>query len=124
MNEQPTIVLSWTRQSLTTFMKAWIVVSVCLASVVTAAPLLAPSPFVGTVFNDAIQVFVALVLIVLIARNAALNHGHVRIFWLLTTEAMSVWAISSSCCFLSDIFTHAQNLQIPLADTAGSFTTA
>src|SRR5258708_676063 len=123
MNEQPTIVLSWTRQSLTTFMKVWIVVSVCLASVVTAAPLLAPSPFVGTVFNDAIQVFVALVLVVLMARNAALNHGHVRIFWILTTVAMSVWALSSCCWFLSDIFTHAQSVDIPLADAAVFFKT-
>src|SRR5260221_13696488 len=101
MNEQPTIVLSWTRQSLTTFMKVWIVVSVCLASVVTAAPLLSPSPFVVTVFNDAIQVFVALVLIVLTARNAPLNHGHVLIFWMLTTVALRLWSLSSSCWFLS-----------------------
>src|SRR5258708_19493316 len=57
------------------------------------------------------------------ARNAALNHGHVRIFWMLTTVAMSVWALSSSCWFLSDIFTHAQNVDIPLADAAVFFKT-
>src|SRR5882762_1011024 len=123
MDEQPTIVLSGTRQSLTTFMKAWIVDSVCLASVVTAAPLLAPSAFFGTVFNDAIQVSVAVVLIVLMARNAALNHGHVRVFWILAAVATSVWALSSACWFLSDIFTHAQNVDIPLADAAVFFKT-
>src|SRR5258706_13477533 len=96
MDEQPTIVLSGTRQSLTTFMKVWIVVSVCLASVVTAAPLLAPSAFFGTVFNDAIQVSVAVVLTALMARNAALNHGHVRVFWILTAVATSVWTLSSA----------------------------
>ena len=116
MDKDSTIALPWARQSLTAFMKVWIVLSVCLAAIVTAAPLLAPSPFFGTIFNDAIQVFVSLVLISLFACNAFSNRGHVRVFWFLTSVAMSVWTLSSSCWFLSDIITHAQNVDIPLAD--------
>lgn len=118
MDEDSTIALSRTRQSLTAFMKVWIVLSVCLALIVTAAPLLAPSPFFGTVFNDAIQVLVSLLAIGLFARNAFSSRGHVRVFWFLTSVAMSVWTLSSSCWFLSDIITHAQSVDIPLADAA------
>jgi signal transduction histidine kinase len=123
MNQDPTIVLSGTRPSLTALMKVWIFFSVCLAVIAVAAPLLAPSTFFGTVFNDAIQVFVALLVIGLFARNATSNHGHVRVFWILTAVAMSVWALSSSCWFISDIITHAQNVDIPLADAAVFFKT-
>jgi len=118
MDEDRTIALPRTRQSLTAFMKVWIVFSVCLASIVIAVPFLAPSSFFGTIFNDAMQLFVCLLVISLFARNAILNHGHVRAFWFLMSVAMSVWALSSSCWFLSDILTHAQNVDIPLADAA------
>src|SRR5258708_22501596 len=99
MDKDSTIALPWARQSLTAFMKVWIVLSVCLAAIVTAAPLLAPSPLFRTVFNDAIQVFVSLVLIGLFACNAFSNRRHVRVFCFLTSVAMSVWTFSSSLRF-------------------------
>ncbi len=123
MDQVPTIALSGTRQSLTALMKVWMVFAVCLAVIVTAAPLLAPSTFFGTVFNDAIQVFVAVLVIGFFARNATSSHGHVRVFWILTTVAMSVWALSSSCWLISDVITRAQNVDIPLADAAVFFKT-
>ncbi len=118
MDKDPTTALPGTRRSLTAFMKVWIIFSVCLAAIVIVAPLLAPSPYFGTVFNDAVQVTVAILVIGFFARNATLSYGHVRVFWILTSVAMSVWALSSSCWFVSDILTHAKNVDIPLADAA------
>jgi len=118
MNADTTTALLRARQNLTPLMKVWIVLTVCLAVIVTAAPWFAPSPYFGTVFNDAIQVFVALLVVGLLARNAVLNHGHVRVFWFLTSVAMFVWALSSSRWFVSDILTHAQSVDIPSADAA------
>ena len=118
MQADPTTALFNARHSLTPLMKVWIVLSVCVAVIVTAAPWFAPSPYFGTVFNDAVQVFVAFLVVGLFARNAMLNRGHVRVFWFLTSVAMFVWAASSSCWFVSDILTHAQSVDIPLADAA------
>jgi len=120
MDENHKSALPRTRQSLTASMKVWIVLSVCLASITAAAPFLAPNAFFGTIFNDALQVLVCLLVTGLFARNAILNHGHLRAFWFLMSMAMSVWTLSSSGWFLSDIMTHAQNVDIPLAD-AGVF---
>ena len=118
MQGDPTIAPFSARQNLTPLMKVWIILSVCLALIVTAAPWFAPSPYFGTVFNDVIQVSVTILVIGLFARNAILNRGHVRVFWFLTSVAMTVWAASSSCWLVSDIRTHAQSVDIPLADAA------
>src|SRR5207248_4274263 len=101
MDEHHTIALPRMWESLSAFMKAWIVLTACLAGITVLAPFFAPSPFFGTVFNDAVQLFVCIVAIGLFARNAIMNHGHVRIFWFLMSVAMGVWAFSSSIWFLS-----------------------
>ena len=118
MEVDPTTVLFSARQFLTPLMKVWIALSVCLALMVTVAPWFATSSYSGVVFNDAVQVFVAFLVVGLFARNAILNRGHVRVFWFLTSVAMFVWAVSSSRWLLSDILTHAQSVDIPLADAA------
>jgi signal transduction histidine kinase len=118
MDEHHTIALPPMRLSPCASMKAWIVLSVFLAGLVFAAPFFTPSSFVGTVFNDALQLFVCLLVVGLFAQSALLNRGHVRVFWFLVTLAMGVWALSGFLWLFSDLKTQAQDVEIPLADVA------
>jgi signal transduction histidine kinase len=118
MDEDRTIAAPEVRPMPSALFKAWIAFTVFLAVLVLAAPFFVPSPFVGILFNDSLQLFIGLLVIALFAHNAFASRGHVRVFWFLMTVATGVWSASGFLWFFSDLGTHAAVTDLPMADFA------